>query len=171
MGYYIDMRSLPTDYDRLSRWFPLRSERADAIGVSREMIWRWERTLKASTRPTVRARTAQSIEAIAAAARETERLVGGPTDAGRWMLVRQPSLRGASVADALRDGQAAKVTRLIAPTPDVRGVFSSEEMRAAASRLGPDRATARERPRAADEVAVLRRIGEDPLLIGPSADD
>ncbi len=161
------MPAMPPHYDELSRWFPQRTDRAAALGVSREMVWRWERAGDAAARPQVRARTARIVEDIVATARETERRVGDPAAAGRWMLVAQPSLRGTTVATAVADGRVAEVARLLAPPPPVQGRFTADELRAATAVLGVEPVIARERPRDPVEAAILERFGEDPRLIGP----
>src|SRR3954447_4531133 len=76
--YHRRMPELPAAYDELPRWFPQQSDRAAALGVSREMVWRWERVRDAAARPQVRARTARVIEDVVATAREAERRVGDP---------------------------------------------------------------------------------------------
>jgi hypothetical protein len=164
---------MPASYEALARWFPSATARAQAIGVSREIVRRWESNL-ARTRPQVQGRTARTIRTIVALAREAERLVGDPLDAGQWILVRQPALRGTSVAEAARDGRFADVEALLAHKVGENGRsarvrrFTANEVRAGAREIQAGRgpASRRERPRDAEKAAVLRRIGVDESLIG-----
>jgi|tagenome__1003787_1003787.scaffolds.fasta_scaffold20498682_2 hypothetical protein len=161
------MPELPATYDELRRWFPQQTDRAAALGVSREMVWRWERVRAAAARPQVRTRTARVVEDVVATARATERRVGDPEAAGRWMLVAQPSLRGRTVATAVAEGRVAEIARLLAPPPLVQGRFAASELRAGTAVLGVEPVIERERPRDPVEATILERFGEDPRLIGP----
>ncbi len=165
------MLPLPVEYDRLARWFPAATARADAIGVTREMLRRWESADARATRPRVRAQTARAVELVAEVAREVERLVGDPQGAGRWMLAPQPALRGARVVDLARCGRLDVVAQLLVRPVDDRPIrqFTSEAVRRGADQIrtpgaGPLR---RERPRGGSKAEVLRRIGVDDALIGP----
>jgi hypothetical protein len=150
---------LPDEYASLARWFPTTRSRAAAIGVTREMIRRWEIALERGDRAPVRTGTARAITRLAEVAGEVERLVGDAAGAGRWLLVPQPALRGASVAAALRGPSSASIAPLIAPpatNPPAR--FSQAEVLTATAGLGPAPRPSRERPRDSTEAAILRRL-------------
>jgi hypothetical protein len=135
------------------------------------LIRLWERRLATSGRPFVRAGTATAVESVVATAEQVERLVCDADATGRWMRVPQPALRGETVAAAVRDGRLAAVVPLLGiPRTEVRARFTASEIREAASVLGTDRRTPRERPRARDKAEILRRLGEHDDLIGPIAD-
>jgi hypothetical protein len=162
------MRALPEDYEALSTCFPAMTVRAQALGVSRELVRRWETQLP--RRPLVRDGTAQSIERVAAIAREAQRRVSSPEAAGRWMLSEQPALAGRRVVDLARAGDFSVIGRLFTPPSSdaPRRSFSAEEVRAASRGILADTRTPRERPRDPDAARVLRLIGADDDLIGPA---
>lgn len=160
------MELLPSDYAALSRWFPSLSQRARALGLSRETLTRWERS---SSPPRVRPVTAQAIRSLASVAGDVERLVGEPVGAGVWLLAPQPALRGetaASLARAADDRALRTLTRLASPDePEVR-----RGRAAGHGRRPPETWTApahRRRPRDPAEAALLARIGQDATTIGP----
>ncbi len=161
------MRSLPDEYALLARWFPTARTRAAAIGVTREMIRRWEIALDGGARPRVRAGTARAITLLTDVAAEVERLVGDAGGTGRWLLAPQPALRGLSVAAVLGERPLSVIAPLIAPPPDGAPTgFSSARVRSATAALGPAPRIRRERPRNQVEAAILRRLGCDELVIG-----
>jgi hypothetical protein len=124
------MEPLPSEYATLSRWFPALSQRARALGLSRETLTRWER---ASSPPRVRPGTARAVRSLASVAEDVERLVDDPSGAGAWLLAPQPALRGAP---------AARLA--VAATPESLALLRSLVFAGASSnRLGPNDATRR----------------------------
>lgn len=168
------MPALPPSYDSLGRWFPTATARARALGVSREIVRRWDANVVSGRRPELRARTAQVVERVAALASEAERLTGDAEAAGRWILTAQPALRGETVAWAAREGRLREIERLLAPTsrqPAEPREFTLQAVRAGAASIPAERGPRypRERPRDAEKAAALRRIGMDEARIGPRA--
>jgi hypothetical protein len=167
------MPVLPSSYDSLDRWFPTATARARALGVSREIVRRWDASVASGFRPEVRERTVRVVERVAALASEAERLTGDAQAAGRWILTAQPALRGKTVAWAAGEGRLRDIQRLLEPTsrqPAEPREFTLQGVRAGAASIPAERGLRypRERPRDADKAAALRRIGMDEALIGPS---
>lgn len=163
------VEKLPSAYARLSRWFPTLTDRACALGLSRETLTRWER---ASLDVEVRATTARRIDLVAQVAGLAARSLERPRDAGKWMLVPQPSLGGRSVAAAARDGDADAIRRLLALEPvtvaspiSASGSDAFERGRHLPS-TAPLPPTTRYQPRSRAKAALLDRAGAPPRLIG-----
>jgi hypothetical protein len=150
-------------YRELSRWFPTVSDRARALGRSRETLTGWERELLDCT---VKPSTARRITCVASVTGDVEELIGDARGAGRWMLTPQPLLRGKTPVEMIGVGRLDELSGVIYPggriTPrrTVRRASSAPQGVVSFPRR-------RERERSADEAAVLRRIGEDEALIGP----
>jgi Protein of unknown function (DUF2384) len=164
------MNSVPALYGALERWFPSLSSRAAALGVSRDTLTRWERT------PTtlVSERNARLVRQLAVLARQVEEQVSDSRGAGKWLLAPQPALLGKRPVDSLREGDLETVRRLFQPFASgqqferiTRDGYTTAIT--TAERTQPKLRNARDRARAADKAAVLRRIGETEERIGPVA--
>lgn len=160
--------ALPTaEYRQLLRWFPTLSDRARALGRSRETLTSWERGLLACA---VKPSTAGRIARVGSVAGDVESLVGDPRAAGRWMLTPQPQLGGTTPVQMIAAGRLDELSGLI-----YRGREIAPQRRIRRASRAPGDVVAfprqRERGRSADEAAVLRRIGEAEELIGPILDE
>jgi Protein of unknown function (DUF2384) len=160
------MERLPSAYMTLGRWYPRLTDRARALGVSRQTLTAWERDPEAAR---LRGRTARAVELIASVTADVEELVGDAAGAGAWMVAPQPLAGGRTPAELVVDQRLAEVRSLMLPSvPDstVRRIPA----RVPDAPLGFPSVVPRERPRSRAEALVLRRIGEDPALIGPVVD-
>jgi hypothetical protein len=161
------MEPLPSQYAALSRWFPALSQRARALGLSRETLTRWER---ASSPPRVRPATARAVRSLASVAEDVERLVDDAPGAGAWLLAPQPALRGGSAAALARAADTSSLrtlTELASPTQRV--VADRREGLRAQPPATWAAAAPRLRPRDPAEAALLARMGQDEATIGPVA--
>jgi hypothetical protein len=149
------MERLPPAYLTLSRWYPRLSDRARALGLSRQTLTAWERDPEAAR---LRHRTARGVELLASVSADVEDLVGDAAGAGAWMVAPQPLAGGQTPAKLVVERRLAEVRSLMLPS-----------VRDSAVR-GLPRMVPRERPRSRGEALVLQRIGEDPSLIGPVVD-
>lgn len=157
------MENLPAEYGELHRWFPTTIARGRALGVSREIIRRWELAPDA----TVRSATATTIRSLEALCRAAERRTGDPVGTGTWMLAPQPLLRGARVVDLIRSGRLADAAALI-DTAVREPVRRSYRRDPSWSRPLPFSPTAvRDRPRDPAKAVILERLGEPAERIGP----
>ena len=150
-------------YLELSRWFPTLSDRARALGRSRETLTAWEREkLGCSVKPS----TAAIVRSVASVAADVEELVGDASGAGRWMLTPQPQLRGRTPVEMIRLGLLGELSRLVYSADRAKpGRVVRRPVEAPEGVI--DFPRTRDRPRSADEARALRRIGEDEGLIGP----
>jgi len=151
------------EYRELARWFPSVTDRARALGRSRETLTSWERgRLECTVKPS----TARRITRVASVAEDVERLIGDARGVGRWMLAPQPQFLGKTPVEMIAAGRLGDLSRV---------VYGGEEItsrrRGRRARRGPRNAVGfpkqRERPRSGAEAAVLRRIGEEDDMIGP----
>lgn len=97
------------DYRRLGPFFPVKSERAKALGASTETLRTWEQ------RPPSRLRSGlvENIRLVLEVCLELEPLMDKRSDVGRWMLSPQPQLRGRTPVSLLHaDGKDA-IERLL----------------------------------------------------------
>jgi uncharacterized protein (DUF2384 family) len=152
-------------YRELSRWFPTVTDRARALGRSRETLTSWERELLTCT---VQPSTAGRIASVASVATDVEELIGDARGVGRWMLAPQPQFRGRTPVEMIAANRLGELSKVIYRDEDV-----SPQRTVRRSSRGPRDVVGfprqRERERTATEAAVLRRIGEDEDLIGPIA--
>jgi len=164
--------ALPSEYARLSRWFPALSDRARAVGVTRQRALAWER----QPAPRVRQATAEAIRRMASVSADVERQIGDASSAGRWLLTEQPALRGRIPAALVRGGHREDLALVAAlvfgpvPQPQARRVAPANRPVTRAMPALP-RSVPRERVRDADEAALLRLLGAPDDLIGPTGSD
>lgn len=161
-----------SSYSELRRWFPTAIGRANAIGVSRETIRRWE----ASDCGALTDRARRVIADLCLTAMDAEDEIGSdrPRRVGEWMLSPQPSLRGRRVVDLVQASDLTSVARLLYPdavAPRVEQLSADQAERDLAATPVPILGSwvARERPRSAEKAAALRRIGTRDELVGPAA--
>jgi hypothetical protein len=161
-----------SSYTELRRWFPTAIGRANAIGVSRETIRRWEATDGAALSD----RVERLIANLSLTAMDAEDEIGSdqPRRVGAWMLSPQPSLRGRRVVDLIQVNDLTTVARLLYPdvvAPRGEQLSPDQAERDLAATPAPilGNWVARERPRSAEKAAALRRIGTRDELIGPVA--
>lgn len=158
------MEPLPPSYGQLSRWYPHLTDRARALGFSRQTLTTWERDPEASR---LRAGAVRRINLVASVTADVEDLVGSAAGAGAWMCAPQPLADGQTPAALAGDGRFAELRRLMFPSAPAEPV---RRVRATAADRGepvfPSNVR-REQPRSAQEARLLGRLGEDPLLIGP----
>jgi hypothetical protein len=157
--------ALPTsEYRALARWFPTVTDRACALGRSRETLTSWER---ARLRHAVKPSTARRVLRVVSVAEDVERLVGDARGVGRWMLAPQPQFRGKTPVEMIAAGRLDELSKVVYEGETV----TIPERRVRRSRQAPRNVVEfprqRERARSAGAAAVLRRIGEDDDLIGP----
>lgn len=164
------MQHLPASYSLLEQWFPTLTARAEALGLSRETLTSWER---AQLDVVVRDSTARRITRLAEVARVAAGGLRQPSDVGRWMLAPQPALAGRTVADAVRDGEAEAVGRLLGPgqraatPPPMPRPAAFEDLRRIPD-SAPARSVRREQPRDREKAEPLARIGTPAEQIGPA---
>jgi len=105
---------------------------------------------------------------VASVATDVEELIGDARGVGRWMLTPQPQFRGRTPVEMIAANRLDELSTVI-----YRGEDVSPRRTVRRSSRGPRDVVGfprrRERERTAAEAAVLRRIGEDPDLIGPIA--
>lgn len=101
MAKMINKRSAgaPVGYRALRAFFPSASSRAQALGMKRDTIRVWDEGRASRLRASSQGRVALLLAVCVAVSKYTLTA----QDVGRWMLSPQPSLRGRSPADALRD--------------------------------------------------------------------
>lgn len=101
MAKMINKRSAgaPIGYRELRAFFPTASARANALGMKRDTIRVWDEDRAARLRASSQGRVALLLAVCTA----VSKYMPAPKDVGRWMLLPQPSLRGQSPVDALRD--------------------------------------------------------------------
>jgi transcriptional regulator with XRE-family HTH domain len=159
------MKPLPSTYGALARWYPRLTDRARALGISRQTLTAWERDRDAVR---MRPRTAARIDLVASVTADVEDLVGDPAGAGVWMRAPQPLAGGRTPAQLVVERRLAEVRNLMFPSvPD--SPARRVTVRVADTHFGFG-VVPRERPRSRGEALVLERIGEDPRMIGPVAD-
>jgi hypothetical protein len=161
------MEPLPPTYGQLARWYPRLTDRARALGFSRQTLTTWERTPDAAR---LRAGAARRIDLVASVTADVERLVGSADGAGAWMCTPQPLAGGQIPAALARERRFAELRRLIFPDPPSSPLRRIEMTDADRGRSSFPTVVRRERPRSAAEARLLQRLGEDPMLIGPVGD-
>jgi hypothetical protein len=153
-----------SEYRELSRWFPTVTDRARALGRSRETLTSWERGLLACQ---VKPSTARRVMHVASVAADVEELVGDARGVGRWMLAPQPQFRGKTPVEMIAAGRLNELSQVVYQAENITAPERTVRRSRQAPRNAVDFPRRRERARAADEAAVLVRIGEDADLIGP----
>ncbi len=119
----------PAGYDELREFFPTPSLRARALGVKRDTIQVWDQHRAARLRGTSQGRVTLLLVLCSAVSRH----MLSPRDVGRWMLTPQPSLRGKSPVDLLRQlgdeayDQIRRVVQLEGPRFELREPLSSQD--------------------------------------------
>jgi hypothetical protein len=161
------MERLPLTYTQLARWYPRLTDRARALGFSRQTLTTWERNPDAAR---LRAGAARRISLVASVTADVERLVGSADGAGAWMCAPQPLAGGQIPAALARERRFAELRRLIFPDPPSSPIRRVEMTDADRGRPSFPTLVRRERPRSAPEARLLERLGEDPMLIGPVGD-
>jgi predicted transcriptional regulator len=101
MAKMINKRSAgaPVGYHELRAFFPTASARAKALGMKRDTIRVWDEDRAGRLRASSQGRVALLLAVCTA----VSKYMSSSKDVGRWMLSPQPSLRGQSPVDALRD--------------------------------------------------------------------
>jgi hypothetical protein len=160
------MERLPPAYPTLTRWYPRLTDRARALGVSRQTLTAWERDPEEAR---LRRRTARRVELVASVTADVEALVGDAAGAGAWMVAPQPLAGGRTPAQLVVERRLAEVRSLMLPSVPDSPVRRITAWAPDAPRGFPT-IVPRERPRSRGEALVLQRIGEDPALIGPVVD-
>ena len=120
---------LPSEYAELARWFPRVGERAEAIGVTREMVRRWELV---GGRANVRAATRDAIRCVAAIAREHNR--------GRRLLVATTNLDAerpvvwdiGAIATSGVPGSRELIQDILVASASIPGVFPPTKIKVVA---------------------------------------
>jgi hypothetical protein len=161
------MEPLPPTYGQLARWYPRLTDRARALGFSRQTLTTWERNPDTAR---LRAGAARAINLVASVTADVEDLVGSADGAGAWMCTPQPLAGGRIPATLARERRFAELRRLIFPDPPSTPVRRIELADADRGRPSFPTMVRRERPRSAQEARLLERLGEDPMLIGPVGD-
>jgi hypothetical protein len=161
------MEPLPPTYGQLARWYPRLTDRARALGVSRQTLTTWERNPDVAR---LRAGAARRIDLVASVTADVERHVGSVDGAGVWMCAPQPLAGGQIPAVLARERRFAELRRLIFPDPPSSPIRRVEMTDADRGRPSFPTLVRRERPRSAAEARLLQRLGEDPMLIGPVGD-
>jgi hypothetical protein len=159
-------------YAELRRWFPTVVSRADAMGVSRETIRRWEANGLAG----MSARTQQLVNDLVLTAMDVEDEIGADDTRGvaRWMLAPQPAIAGRRVVDLINQGDITRLRLLLYPTvtvpePQVVPLAQADLALAASPPSTTGRAAVRSRPRSAAKAKALRGLGVRDEMIGPIA--
>jgi hypothetical protein len=161
------MEPLPLTYAQLARWYPRLTDRARALGFSRQTLTTWERNPDAAR---LRAGAARRINLVASVTADVENLVGSADGAGAWMCAPQPLAGGQIPAALARERRFAELRRLIFPDPPSAPVRRIEMTDAGRGRPSFPTMVRRERPRSPQEARLLELLGEDPMLIGPVGD-
>ena len=112
------------EYRELARWFPSVTDRARALGRSRETLTSWERgRLECTVKPS----TARRITRVASVAEDVERLIGDARGVGRWMLAPQPQFLGKTPVEMIAAVRLGDLSRV---------VYGGEEISSRPANLG-----------------------------------